>query len=375
MQQPEHRFLGELTAGRDNNLNLIRFLAAFAVLISHSFPLALGEGAKEPLGGATGITIGTMAVDIFFVTSGFLVTGSLLTRASLVDFTLSRILRIYPALIAVVITTIVGGLFISTLPVVEYLTHPQLARYLIINSTMLKAEYELPGVFGANPYPKSVNGSLWTLPWELRMYVLLAVLWAGSHLFGSRRRSWCEAAIVLIGCSSVGMLLLPKLLPGLLPSWLVFGKQFLPAFFIGGAFYVMRAHIKLVSATFWGCIVALVVSGALLTHDYFFVVYFLTMPYALLYAAFMPRGRVRRFNRLGDYSYGIYIWAFPVQQTVAFLVPGISVHGLILVAAPVTLVLAWCSWHLIEHRSLRMKEPLMLALRKLGEQKPNQVRR
>ncbi len=100
--------LSNFTDGRDNNFSLIRIIAAFAVLITHSFALAIGTGEAEPFQKFLGMTMGTIAVDIFFITSGFLVTSSLLTRQSVIEFVWARVLRIYPALLVMLCLTVFG---------------------------------------------------------------------------------------------------------------------------------------------------------------------------------------------------------------------------------------------------------------------------
>ncbi len=94
---------------------------------------------------------------------------------------------------------------------------------------------------------------------------------------------------------------------------------------------------------------------ATVNRDAFFVVYFLTIAYILFYLAYIPSGRIRSYNKLGDYSYGVYIYAFPVQQSVAALVPNISVLMMIIISATVTLLLAISSWHILEKRALKLK--------------------
>ena len=98
--------LSSLNNGRDNNFNLIRVIAALAVLVTHSFALVMGSGDFEPLRKIVGISFGQVAVDIFFVTSGFLVTSSLLKRKSTVEFVWARVLRIYPALWMMLVLTV-----------------------------------------------------------------------------------------------------------------------------------------------------------------------------------------------------------------------------------------------------------------------------
>jgi peptidoglycan/LPS O-acetylase OafA/YrhL len=90
--------------------------------------------------------------------------------------------------------------------------------------------------------------------------------------------------------------------------------------------------------------------------DIFFVVYVLTIAYILFYIAYISSGLIRKYNQVGDYSYGVYIYAFPVQQSVAALVPGISVLSMLLIAAPVTLLLAAFSWHFLERYALELKQ-------------------
>lgn len=81
----------------------------------------------------------------------------------------------------------------------------------------------------------------------------------------------------------------------------------------------------------------------------------MVIAYVLFYLVYVPVGQLRTFNQVGDYSYGVYIYAFPVQQSVAALLPGVSVIAMISISAVVTLLLAALSWHLLERRALRLK--------------------
>lgn len=109
----------------------------------------------------------------------------------------------------------------------------------------------------------------------------------------------------------------------------------------------------------------LIVLVAAIGHRYvFFVVYTLFIAYLLFFLAYVPAGHIRKYNLLGDYSYGIYIYAFPVQQSVAALVPGVSVLNMILISFPVTVFLSALSWHLLERRALSLKGRLASDTRK-----------
>lgn len=318
--------LADFAQGRDNNFNLLRILAALAVLLSHSFALVHGTGDAEPMRASLGVDFGSIAVDIFFLTSGFLVTGSLLRRQSVVDFLWARFLRIYPALwVMLALTVFVLGPSLTTLPVTEYLTSSRTAAYLIRCAALLpRVEYLLPGVFESNPYKGAVNGSLWSMPLELRMYLI------GYHYVAH------EAS--------------------------VFAKLFF-MFFTGASFFVLRTRIDLSRTIFWFGVGALVFSTV--HRELFFATYHLTLAYLVFYVAFVPAGAVRRYNRVGDYSYGVYIYAFPVQQTVIALHPGVSVFGVVVTASAVTLALAACSWHFLEQNALTLKEAYVGHTRRL----------
>lgn len=136
--------------------------------------------------------MGGIAVDVFFITSGFLITYSFFSRNNIIAFIWARILRIYPALfVAIVFCVFVVGLFFTTNTISDYLFDPQTFKFFRRNVTLFSGvKYELPGVFTDNPYMNAVNGSLWTLPYEIKMYTYLAIIaslflyvqrWLGKH--------------------------------------------------------------------------------------------------------------------------------------------------------------------------------------------------
>jgi peptidoglycan/LPS O-acetylase OafA/YrhL len=351
----------EYARGRDNNLNLIRFLAASAVLVSHSYPIAGAAGA-EPLVKFIGISGGAVAVDIFFATSGFLVTRSLLTSGHTLDFVVARILRIYPALLAVIALTVVGlGVAATSLSWQAYLRHAQTKDYLMNAAAIFNTRFFLPGVFDGNPYPSSVNGSLWTLMWELRMYGVVALTWLALRPSGSARLRWYGRVVIALAVVFAGLSIAPFLtqLPVFETDDYQSAARFGTTFFCGAGFYVLRDRIELnrlplaISA-------AMLVAGVLLK---FWPLYYFALTYLVLYAAYVPAGSVRRFNGVGDYSYGIYIYAFPIQQSVSAMAPAISPSGMTLIALPITLALAWCSWHLIEKRALGARQSVIARLK------------
>lgn len=359
--------LAQLAGGRkeDNNFNLMRIVAALAVLVTHSYSLATGDIDAEPLRRLTGMTPGTMAVDLFFVTSGFLVTKSLLSRGSVLEFLWARGLRIYPALLVMIVLLVFGvGLAFTSLPDGAYLTDPATRTFLLRTTTLVSgAVFPLPGVFAANPYPDVVNGSLWTMMYEIRLYLALALLWMLAMVVGGARARIFRAAVVAVAALCVVYTL-----------WAVLGgfaqqKTMLPLmFFAGAACYVMGRRVELSMPLALLLAGAVVICAVVASRPVFTVVYLLAVPYLVLCAAFAHTPRLFRYNRLGDYSYGIYIYAYPVQQSIVALFPGIGVLALTLSSGALTLALAVLSWHLVEKRALGLKSTMVgMTMRVLGQ--------
>lgn len=342
--------LSNLTQGRDNNFNLIRIIAAFAVLVDHSFALSLGSPDAVPT--IIGMSMAVLPVDVFFVTSGFLVTASLLKRQSIIEFVLARVLRIYPALLVMQFLVVFGlGLFFTTAPWKSYLVSYHTFLYWIKGSTLFTGLVTtLPGVFESNPFKNIVNGSLWTMPYEIGMYAILVGIWAVLYIVPRVR--FRAFKITIVGSAAVAALLLLFCYLYMIQAGM-FLRLFV-MFFSGAAFFVARDRIVLSRSVFLSMIVV-VPSLAMFGEQVFYAAYVLALPYVLLYIAYIPSGLVRTYNQVGDYSYGVYIYAWPVQQSIASLVPGVSVLAMLLVSASVTIVLAALSWHLIEQRALQLK--------------------
>ena len=344
--------LGDYVGSRDNNFNLIRFLAASSVLLSHSYPLSNGDPTTEPLRTWLGLSAGEIAVDVFFLTSGFLVAGSLLTRHSVSGFAIARALRIYPAMVvSVLLTVLVVGLWFSSSTPSSFVASPETWRYIAKNVTLVTGvAYKLPGAFELTPLRLAVNGSLWTLPYELAMYGMLAATWLAMATLRLRPEKRFGGGVVLIClvAVSIEILRLPthRFVPG--------GWHLGAMFFAGSSLYAFRKHVPLDMRVFFVFLILLGLSSADKTA--FALVYLVTLPYLVLYLAYVPGGLLRRFNRLGDYSYGMYIYAFPVQQMLAASLQGIRPLQMLIASFVITLALAIASWHLFEKRALALKK-------------------
>lgn len=334
--------------GRDNNFNLIRFLAASAVLASHSFALSSGTSASEPWHASLGITPGSTAVEIFFLTSGFLVTASLTRRKDARSFIFARALRIYPGLaVSVLITVLTVGVFFSSLNPLQFFSKIDTWIYWARTSTLIgNIGYSLPGVFESNPWRDAVNGSLWTLPYELTMYGMLLFIWIIATKYKNNRASFQNSIFVVAAFSITTHLLLIGIVSS---SAIRLGAMF----FIGSAFFTLKEFVPLTCRIFCTLLAVVLLSAS--DKRIFSYIYPLAIPYLVFYLAYVPAGCVRFFNRFGDYSYGIYIYAWPVQQMTAALIENVKPLEMFLLSFPLTILLAIASWHVIEKPALSRK--------------------
>jgi peptidoglycan/LPS O-acetylase OafA/YrhL len=357
--------LGEFLSGRDNNLNLIRMVAASAVLVSHAFPITLGRGAEEPLELLTGMSLGGLAVAVFFALSGLLISRSFDRRPSMTRFVIARILRLFPGLLVVLMITVLAGAMLTTLDLKDYFTNLKTLAYVPRNLSLMFLQYPLPGVFADNPYPDAINGSLWTLFYEVLCYGGVV----GIGLIGVLRRQWAFAAFF----AAVAALFVWGL--GWAPAGGLAARadqliQLGFPFALGIAAYVWRARVLLdwrMAAALW---LACVPAYATQVMPFFVIV---ALCYSVALLAFVPKGALLQYNRIGDYSYGMYIYAFPVQQLNASLWPESGPYLNMLQSFPIVLGLACLSWHLVEKRALDRIDGVARRLAGGGEPTPSTV--
>lgn len=333
---------------RDNNFNMVRVVAASVVFVSHCFAIATGNPDAEPLHALVGMSLGTVALHLFFVTSGFLVTGSMLKRHDVVDFLVARILRIVPGLFVCLCTvTVICGLFFSKLSVGEFFSSSVTVRYVARNSAVLLSMiYELPGVFESNLLPRAVNGSLWTLPYEARLYLVVAAAGLFAQAFVRHRQAVGVALLLLLLASTALMLWNGSSPDAEIPTLCYM-------FFAGSMLFIGQRRVSM-SNLLAGLGGAALLLG-LLNPAWFRGIYLLVFPWLVLWVALVPAGAVREFNRLGDYSYGIYIYAFPIQQMVVSMGIVQGPAEMMAVCALPILAVSMLSWHFVEKPSLEMR--------------------
>ena len=343
--------LADVADSRSNNFRIVRHLAAASVIVAHSF--ALLTPAAEAAGKAWQIAepASALAVNVFFVASGFLVGRSLLVRGDLKDFVASRVLRIYPALIVLAFATaFVLGPLVTVLPLRDYFRIKAVYSFAILDSIMLIPgyfRYQLPGVFTTldSRFGDTVNGSLWTLPWELWMYCSLIVLFKLKAL-GPVPLAILAAAV------SVAFALMHGAGP-VYENNAHIAVRFVAFFYSGVALYVFRRHVPLTPAV-------LAAATALFGLTWWLAGEPVLLPqwlgYTVLFLTYHPRLVVQRLSDGPDYSYGLYIFAYPVQQTLIWATGMTSPPLHIAASLAITLSIAALSWHFIEEPALKLKE-------------------
>jgi len=340
--------LGGLTAGRSNNIQLLRLLAAAAVVMFHCYALT-DQWTREPLYRlAPELNLGALGVKMFFVISGFLVTQSWLKHPRAKTFLASRVLRIYPALIAATLFTIGLAAASCALPPRAFFSDPLTLDYLWRTASGFEVRDRLPAAFATNPFPDAVNGSLWTLPIELRLYLML--FFAGLVALIPRRVWWTTAIVLgIVACT-----LWPEALARVVnagPNVLVVLKLEL-LFALGSLAYVWRDAIPLLRSAAAVAILLIAWNPAGLGRGALFEP---LLAYTMLVVAYHPRLQWPAFNRVGDYSYGLYVYSFPLQQTLVQRVSGWEPLVLFAVALPSALAVAALSWHALERPALGLK--------------------
>ena len=347
----KYRTLGEVSLGRDNTFDFLRFFLASLVILSHSYAMLYNgtrEGYDPLLRWTNGqAAFGGVAVDGFFLISGFLITKSWLGSKSAGDYAKKRALRILPALVVVLIVTVlVIGPLSTTLPLTTYFRAPHTWAYFGFMGTInLHLTDRLPGVFAHNPLAYRVNGSLWTIRCEVICYLMVAALGLLRFLRHPRIVLALSAATILVMfVGAKHMMTLGE-----------FADSFrVTTYFLWGmTFYLYRDVIPHTRALLLGSLVGIFASGLLGILPY-------TLPvlgaYALFYAAFRPKLGMERFAKHGDFSYGLYLYAFPVQQLlVTHFRPLWNAGTLTLAAFVAAGACAVGSWYLVEKHWLKQK--------------------
>ncbi len=357
---------------RENNFGMLRWIAALMVLSGHISALT---------GTATVVlfseNIQAMGVKILFLIGGYLITKSWLSDSRPVNYALKRFFRIWPPLaVCVLVCVCLIGPLCTQLPIKDYLTAPELPMYLW--NMRLYPIYILPGCFGDNPYPIAVNGSLWTLPIEVAMYVVIAVC---LGILGSLFKEKKEKAL-LIGMMVLTAIVIAWRIYLFYPffGWVdrvIYGTSIsqalaiVPYYLLGSvcALAVPREFFQLPKALLLTGFCYCFMSGNPAIIE---ILKMICLPYLVFAIAF--DGRALKLPKWADCSYGVYLYGFPLQQT---LIYGLRVLGLqgVVSNMPLMLLLSVCvvmpfallSEYLVEKPCIQLCKKICRRLERHGQ--------
>lgn len=354
--------IAAVLTGKRNAFGFLRFFLASLVLFDHMW--LLGGYGEDPMWLWTRgqDSSGGIAVAGFFAISGFLITKSAF-RTDFVQFMWHRILRIFPAFwLLMLLTALVLG------PALWWHAHGGLGGYfarvpggplgyLKANWDINVQQYGIRDLLTGTPYGQAThtsvfNGSLWTLIYEWRCYLVVAALSVFGVLKGAR------PMVVVIAVSLWLLTILQSVdpaLPGRAAPWLAdtYTIRFTMIFMVGAAFAAYADRVPLNDRL--GILAGLLYLGSMVAGGYFMIGY-PAMAYFLLWVASRLRGPLARIGAVNDYSYGIYIYGFLIQQLLAGA--GVYEWGkapYLFLSFLLTLACAMASWHLLEKHALRLK--------------------
>ena len=341
-----------LTRGRPAGFDYLRFGLASMIVVWHTVIISYGLQAQRALVMGPTRPLWSMLLPMFFALSGFLVSGSLERSRTLVSFLGLRVLRLLPALLVEsLVSMLLLGPFLTTFSWREYFRDPLFSSYLL--NIVGDVHFFLPGLFTNNPTP-AVNGQLWTLPYELKCYLLISFL----ATFGIYR-SWFW---LLVACIAVQAYTTYRALYVFTnandDAGIVGGSMLTLAFLYGSLQYRLRDKIS------WSrslSITSLVISAFLMYFHGLNTLAAFPIAYSTIYLGLLnpPRSRV---VSSGDYSYGIFLYGFPIQQAVSALFPHYRFWWFNLaIAGPIVFAVAWASWHFVESKALKGRKTLSRA--------------
>jgi len=330
-----------------DSFGFLRLLFASFVIISHSPEVLDGNRSRELLTRTFGsLSFGELGVSGFFLISGYLIVQSCRNSASPAQYLTKRFLRIYPgfAVSFLICWLLVGPISGGT--IVQTDLAGQLLRLLTLS------EPSVVGSFSGLHYPV-LNGPMWTIIYEFRCYVIVLFLHMAGILENTKKY-----AIILTGFLVIYVISIRW--PGSgqtrdVVQYLADGVRFVMFFFVGGAFYVLRHFIRLEGATALGA--GIVGLGLMFVAPLAYLAVAMFGAYVLFWFALrVGTGWLSRIGRTVDISYGVYLYAWPIQNLLVQQDSEMSPVLLAILTMATASVLGFLSWTFVEGPCMRLKQ-------------------
>ncbi|MCW1402032.1 acyltransferase [Novosphingobium sp. MW5] len=335
-----------------NAFGFLRLVFASLVIVSHAPNMIDGDSSREPLYSLTGtMSLGGVAVNGFFLISGYLVVASFCKQPTVFAYLTRRIARIVPGYVVACLFCI---LIVAPLSGVSLEVLRESAASLA-TSTLKLEEPVITGTFAGTPFP-ALNGSMWTITYEFRAYLLVIVLGLAG-LYRWRIGIPLIAGSVWLGFEVTnGFIEAPHLLSAL--SWL-YPKEYLAIFLellfnflVGSTFYLYRDRIALRPGI--ALLAAALLVPALFVPPLAVPAFAVLGGYIIFTVGFgVTRGPLARINNANDISYGVYLYAWPVGKLLLWYWPAMPLVLCILLNWLIACALGWISWHIVEKPAMR----------------------
>ncbi len=354
-----------------NNFDFLRLVFALLVMVTHSYVLS-GKSDVDFLGALTHdqVVLSYIGVRGFFVISGYLIFQSLQRSRDLVDYFWKRMLRLFPALLVMLALTVVLGPLVYDATVGSYWSNPEVRSYFPKNASLFLFQPNIKGIFESNPFPKAINGSLWTICYEFTCYMALAAFIVVRQWKGFTKFLLLATWTALF----VGNLWYYEQVKQH-DFFLNYGKLIeLAVYFVGGSLLAAIRFEKFLYKGATSFLAALIMAISLYTGDFLSGFHFVFLPFFVIGFGILSTPYLNNIGKkLGDISYGIYIYGFPVQQALVYFF-GMNYITLLVTSVPITMVLSYGSWHLIEKRALQLKKfsPTAMLARRAADKNGSQ---
>lgn len=334
---------------KNNNFDFLRFLFAVFVVITHAYPLSGNSETSEWFYKITNgqIVLSQIGLSGFFVISGFFIYQSLQRSKTLIDYLKKRFLRLFPALFVVLLITLLLSPLVYNGKIPFY-KNLEVYTYLPNNVSLYLFQSGIKGIFDTNPY-HAINGSLWTIRYEFSLYLALILL------FYSKANKVLTQ--ILLGLTLAVSLIMYNFFIERFAGSSILGMQGyhilnLGTFFICGSFLASIEFEKINRK--WVLYISMLLLLVSIYYHFYSAVKHILFTIVILLIGFTHLPFFSNFGRIGDMSYGIYIYSFPVQQTLIYFFE-FSLYELMIWSLIISIILGYLSWHLIEKRALRYK--------------------
>jgi peptidoglycan/LPS O-acetylase OafA/YrhL len=334
-----------------NNFDFSRLLFAIFVIITHSYSLS-GIPEKDWLYSITHgqTSLSYIGVRGFFIISGYLIFQSLERSKTITSYYWKRILRIFPGLFIVLLLTVIFGFVVFEGSFGMYLKTRTMWTYIPNNIVLYRLQNQIEGIFVKNPYPGIINGCLWTLPYEFFFYICISLLF-----FFKKNIKYILVSILLILLLIARLFYIHEFEKYSYASLDGIYVADMGAFFMGGAFLSAIKIEKIPYKSF--VLITLLVLFIILTSCNYFEKsqYILLAPIVIIFGILSTPYINSISAVLGDFSYGIYIYGFPIQQTLMHYYH-FNFWELMLASIPLSVLFGALSWHFVEKKALQLKK-------------------